>query len=1296
MSESIIGKVGVDVYPDTSKFRAALKGQLESIEKGLGDILVEIEADTKGLISETKAAVEAAEKAAGDIEVDVKVDDDALRQAALKSVRDVDKELAKVEFHPKMSEMAAGQIRRDLEDLMLKRESLKVKVDAEFDVLAKRRLQRDLGDVEKSIHDIEGATKDLNLELRRQHSIFGNSVKRARQLSSAMDGFSDGVGRAFGRGSRNNFLNFLGGRMASVAVALSAPIVAVSSLGKAVGDAVDKFRTLTAEGVSTGAALVRSLGTGLSGAVSGLLSLAAALTVGIAAFSALTVLVPVVTMLAGAIIALAGSITIGLMAALLPIIPIITAFGLGLGAAAAAIVPLIDDIKKGKGEFAGAKREIDGLKKSVNDLGRQAAPALGRLAETFSKGANTLVKSFGPAVTRVFSDLDRKLRSPSMDKFYDQWATKMPRIFENFGKGLNSLGTALVAFFAPVLGYAEDLSASFKKTMDRFSAWARSASGQNSIADFLEKARDRGAKLWDIIKNLSKGIWNMMSIGDERAGNDILSYLDRVIEKFKEWTKESKSLSDFKGVDAGTAKAAGIPGVDRNQQSSLETFMDDVKEFSKELKNAAVEVGNFFREMNKPENRQRVNEIAESIAHFAGALDKLSSVMNFVANSSLWGILAMDWSSIKLPDFSVLISGLAAIPGAIQQVLGQGISKIIDGLSSGLVVGLLTIPLRVVAAMTSIAMAIVNTLANALGIHSPSTVMIALMADVGAGIVQGLLAIVGLIAAPVLAIVTAIVNAFKGLPEKVKGAIQGLGNTITTVLGTAKNAATSGMTTLVNGAVGIAKGMPGKVGMSLSPIETFVRTKVSAAKGAAVAGMSAMATEGARAAGAMPGRVQGAISGLPGSVTGVVNNAWSSATSATSSGVGRVAGAAQALTGAVVSATSGLASRMAGVGADIVSGLTAGIMANAGRAAAAAAQMASNALAAAKAAIASHSPSRKFMQLGRDSSTGYAIGVTQKAKQAAAAGARLVTRSLGSAKKKAKTSYKDMYKAGAIIAKGFEVGLITQSARVKDALKSFGKEIKKLTSPQARSVASAIQKNMTRQMREWDSLNAKYKQWVQHAKDLRAAKAEFAEGMVSNALEIAGLSNIEGGFNEVIHRLTVAKDMTTEFAKHLATLRKNGLRKDLYEQIAALGPEAGLSAAKAIAEAGKNGVKQVNSLQADLLKVSSKMGDDSASHLYDSGIKMATSIANGFRKQMKEVEKSMARQARRLAQIINDQLRAQGLESRVKVGTSATSKKGYMAPIGSGTQNVLNYYAAPGTSMSEQQQLFKAFKKAGF
>ena len=46
MSESIIGKVGVDVYPDTSKFRAALKGQLESIEKGLGDILVEIEADT--------------------------------------------------------------------------------------------------------------------------------------------------------------------------------------------------------------------------------------------------------------------------------------------------------------------------------------------------------------------------------------------------------------------------------------------------------------------------------------------------------------------------------------------------------------------------------------------------------------------------------------------------------------------------------------------------------------------------------------------------------------------------------------------------------------------------------------------------------------------------------------------------------------------------------------------------------------------------------------------------------------------------------------------------------------------------------------------------------------------------------------------------------------------------------------------------------------------------------------------------------------------------------------------------
>lgn len=140
-----------------------------------------------------------------------------------------------------------------------------------------------------------------------------------------------------------------------------------------------------------------------------------------------------------------------------------------------------------------------------------------------------------------------------------------------------------------------------------------------------------------------------------------------------------------------------------------------------------------------------------------------------------------------------------------------------------------------------------------------------------------------------------------------------------------------------------------------------------------------------------------------------------------------------------------------------------------------------------------------------------------------------------------------------------------------------------------------------------------------------------------------------------------------------------------------------MAAAKAIAEAGKKGVTEVNKLQEGLLKTSSKVADASASYLFDSGINMATAIANGFRVQMKKVEMEMLNISKSLAKKINSQLGANGIKSQIGTsGSAAIQTKSYYPTVNSGSSKTLNYYAAPGSAQSDQQGLFKAFKKVGF
>lgn len=81
MKTSIIGKIGVAIHPDTSKFHKEAQAALAEEEKRLDPVEVPLEADKAHLHEEVTAAVAEEQARAGDIEVEIKADKDKLHEA---------------------------------------------------------------------------------------------------------------------------------------------------------------------------------------------------------------------------------------------------------------------------------------------------------------------------------------------------------------------------------------------------------------------------------------------------------------------------------------------------------------------------------------------------------------------------------------------------------------------------------------------------------------------------------------------------------------------------------------------------------------------------------------------------------------------------------------------------------------------------------------------------------------------------------------------------------------------------------------------------------------------------------------------------------------------------------------------------------------------------------------------------------------------------------------------------------------------------------------------------------------
>lgn len=353
----------------------------------------------------------------------------------------------------------------------------------------------------------------------------------------------------------------------------------------------------------------------------------------------------------------------------------------------------------------------------------------------------------------------------------------------------------------------------------------------------------------------------------------------------------------------------------------------------------------------------------------------------------------------------------------------------------------------------------------------------------------------------------------------------------------------------------------------------------------------------------------------------------------------------------------------AAVGQSVASGMAQGMLGGAGSAYAAAGQVAAGMIAKAKDVLGIASPSKAFAQLGLYINQGFRIGLLGSAKQVQATMASLMSKVLNIAYNAADTK------------KAAQKQVATYSAQVASATSRAGKRAAQARLNQAKADLANVQAIASRLgttpkrnavlgmlQRENVAMQKLANARAVVANNLKAAQAklaaaiqvrdDFKKSLIDSAISFNAITNLqpdEGGqlaATDILARMQQTLAKTRNFAANLATLRAQGLRSDLYKQIADAGVDAGSATAAALLQGGKGAVAQANSLQSQIVSASVSLGTTASNNLYKAGVDAAQGLVNGLLAKTKALDAASKKLA---AAIVAQIKKTLGIHSPSKV-----------------------------------------------
>lgn len=443
--------------------------------------------------------------------------------------------------------------------------------------------------------DLRESASKASLSLDDIGDDAGNIDRRMAQLTPRMSRFNavlddtaDRIGTAFGRGSRNNFINFTGSVIRNTLRMANLVPKAFEQILK-VGRGFATAFTGAGGGLSGMVAGFASLGPLLAASAGGL----AAVAIGVGVLSAvLGPLVALVSGLVGILAAMAGTIgfaiagAVGVLAGALA--PLVAGFaGLAIG-----IANVSDRTKALKEVVRPLKDELSDLSNAAGDelmSGiRDSAPQIERVLRSLVP----ITRNVTAAMSNVFEGWADGLDSPEfrdwldiMDRWLPRAIEKIGTIFSNTFEGIGGMFVGLRPAVNDFLGWLEGIT-------QEFSEWANSARGRREIREFMEKASDSAKALGGFLQQAGGFLADLMDAG-RGDGDSLFESMADNIKRFRDYLKENPD--------------------------ALRNWFRDARQLGEKLGDAAIEVGKIIDKLDSPEARETIQNIVDGFRRL-GAL----------------------------------------------------------------------------------------------------------------------------------------------------------------------------------------------------------------------------------------------------------------------------------------------------------------------------------------------------------------------------------------------------------------------------------------------------------------------------------------------------------------------------------------------------------------------------------------------------------------------------------------------------------------------------------------------------
>lgn len=374
-------------------------------------------------------------------------------------------------------------------------------------------------------------------------------------------------------------------------------------------------------------------------------------------------------------------------------------------------------------------------------------------------------------------------------------------------------------------------------------------------------------------------------------------------------------------------------------------------------------------------------------------------------------------------------------------------------------------------------------------------------------------------------------------------------------------------------------------------------------------------------------------------------------------------------------------------GQSVASGLAQGMLGGGGSAISAAGQVAAQMIAKAKSVLGIASPSKAFAQLGLYINQGFKIGLLGSSKQVQSVMSSLMSKVLNIAFNAADTkkaiqktiaSYNTAIAAARKKIKPVTSGMSkSEAAKTERSNAAAAASIKALRAKLAgakvdlanvQAIASRLGTTVKRNavlgmlQRENVAMQKLANARAVVANQLKAAQTklanaiqvrnDFKQQITDAALSFNAITNLQpdsGGSltaSDILARMQQTLAQTRNFASSLATLKAQGLRSDLYKQLADAGVEAGGATAAALLAGGKGAIASANSLQAQIANASAGLGNTAAKNMYQAGVDAAQGLVNGLLAKTKALDAASKKLA---AAIVAQIKKTLGIHSPSKV-----------------------------------------------